>query len=226
MNAFPDAVILDVDLSLGKMTTNRLPGEIYRLYPGGSSLGLYLVLQEVTAGIEPLSPDNLLIFSVSSLTGLPVSSHSRLVITTKSPLTGTIGDSQSGGFFPAQMKNNGYDAIIFRGKSNSPVYLYIDGENVSLHDASFVWGKVTGEAEKLIKQELNDEQLEIAQIGPAGENMVKYACVVNMSNRANGRNGTGAVMGSKNLKAVVIKKIGNRKAADQDSVRNLNATLG
>jgi aldehyde:ferredoxin oxidoreductase len=207
MNGFPDAVILDVDLSSGKMTTSRLPGEIYRLYPGGSSLGLYLGLQEMTSGIEPLSPDNLLIFSVSALTGLSVNTQNRLVITTKSPLTGTIGDSQSGGFFPAQMKKNGYDAIIFRGKSKSPVYLYIDGENVNLHDASFVWGKVTGEAEKLIKQKMNDEQLEIAQIGPAGEHMVKYACVVNMSNRANGRNGTGAVMGSKNLKAVVLKKI-------------------
>jgi aldehyde:ferredoxin oxidoreductase len=150
-----------------------------------------------------------LIFSVSTLTGLPAGSQSRLVITTKSPLTGTIGDSQSGGFFPAQMKNNGYDAILFRGRADSPVYLYVDGKNVSLRDAAYAWGKVTGEAEKMIKSELGDEQLEIAQIGPAGENMVKYACVVNMSNRANGRNGTGAVMGSKNLKAVVVKKTGS-----------------
>ncbi len=225
MSVFPDAKILDVDLSKGAIDTKTLSGEIYRLYPGGSSLGLYLALQEMGAGIDPLSPENMLIFSVSVLTGLPISGQSRLTITTKSPLTGTIGDSQSGGFFPAQLKINGYDAIIFRGKSEKPVYLYIDGEKVALKDASSVWGKVTGEAEKIIKEELEDEQLEIAQIGPAGENMVKYASIMNMSNRANGRNGTGAVMGSKLLKAVVVKKGKARKAVDQEGFKTLTGNV-
>lgn len=225
MSVFPDAKILDIDLSSGSIKTKSLSGEIYRLYPGGSSLGLYLALQEMGAGINPLSPDNMLIFSVSVLTGLPISGQSRLTVTTKSPLTGTIGDSQSGGFFPAQLKINGYDAIIFRGKSDKPVYLYIDGETVELKDASSIWGKVTGEAEKMIKQELDDDQLEIAQIGPAGENMVKYASIMNMSNRANGRNGTGAVMGSKQLKAVVVKKGKARKAADQDGFKTLTGNV-
>lgn len=225
MSVFPDAKILDVNLSEGSIESRTLPGEIYRLYPGGSSLGLYLAMQEMGQGIEPLSPDNLLIFSVSVLTGLPISGQSRLAITTKSPLTGTIGDSQSGGFFPAHLKINGYDAILFRGKSEKPVYLHINGEEVTLRDAAAMWGKVTGEAEKLIKEDLGDDQVEIAQIGPAGENLVKYASVMNMSNRANGRNGTGAVMGSKNLKAVVVKKGKARKAVDQEGFRKLTGNV-
>ncbi|SMP41407.1 aldehyde ferredoxin oxidoreductase family protein [Anoxynatronum buryatiense] len=225
MSVFPDAKILDVNLTEGTITTRTLPGDIYRLYPGGSTLGLYLALQEMEPNIDPLAPENMLIFSVSVLTGLPISGQSRLVITTKSPLTGTIGDSQSGGFFPAHLKINGYDAVVFRGKAVKPVYLYIDGDDVSLRDAAGAWGKVTGEAEKVIKDELQDENIEIAQIGPAGENLVKYASVMNMSNRANGRNGTGAVMGSKLLKAVVVKKGKARKAADQESFRKLTGNV-
>jgi aldehyde:ferredoxin oxidoreductase len=225
MSVFPDAKILDVNLSKSTIESRNLPGNIYRLYPGGSSLGLYLALQEMGQGVDPLSPDNLLIFSVSVLTGLPISGQSRLNITTKSPLTGTIGDSQSGGFFPAQLKINGYDAVVFRGKAEKPMYLYIDGETVNLRDASGIWGMVTGEAEKVIKKELEDNQVEIAQIGPAGENLVKYASIMNMSNRANGRNGTGAVMGSKNLKAVVVKKGKARKAADQEGFRKLTGDV-
>lgn len=225
MNVFPDATILEVNLTEGTISTRTLPGDIYRLYPGGSTLGLYLALQEMEPNVDPLAPENLLIFSVSVLTGLPISGQSRLVITTKSPLTGTIGDSQSGGFFPAHLKINGYDAIVFRGKAEKPVYLYIDGDQVSLRDATGAWGKVTGEAEKILKEDLQDENVEIAQIGPAGENLVKYASVMNMSNRANGRNGTGAVMGSKHLKAVVVKKGKARKAADQENFRKLTGNV-
>jgi len=198
MNDFPDATILDVDLTLGTVTVRHIPSEIFRLYPGGSSLGLYIALQEMKTGIDPLSPDNLLIFSVGE--------QNRLVVTTKSPLTDTIGDSQSDGCFSVQLKHNGYDAVLFRGRSNQPVYLWLQEKDVRLMDASAVWGKVTGESERMIKEALADEQVEIAQIGPAGENQVRYASITNMTNRANGRKGTGAVMGSKNLKAVVVKK--------------------
>jgi len=205
-NKFPDAKILDVDLTSGNISTRVLPGEIYRLYPGGSALGLYLILQEMDPKVDPLSPENMLVFSVSPLTGLPVSGTSRVTITTKSPLTGTIGDSQAGGFFPMHLKANGWDSVVFRGKSEKPVYLYIDGDKAELRDASNIWGKVTGEAERIIKDELGHEDIEVAQIGPAGENLIRYACIINMCNRANGRNGTGTVMGSKNLKALVVKK--------------------
>ena len=225
MSEFPDARILDVDLTNGAIAAKFLEGSVYRLYPGGSSLGLYLALQEMKPGMDPLSPDNMLIFSVSALTGLPISGQSRLVVTTKSPLTGTIGDSQSGGFFPAQLKNNGYDAVVIRGKAKKPVFLYINGEQVELRDAENIWGKVTGDAEKLIRDELQDDQLEIAQIGPAGENLVKYASIMNMSNRANGRNGTGAVMGSKNLKAVVVKKAKGSKPVDPEGFKKLTGNV-
>ncbi len=204
--SFPDAIILDVDLTNKNISKRKLSGDLYKLYPGGSALGVYLMLQELKPNIDPFSPDNLLIFSVSPLTGLPISGTSRLTITTKSPLTGGCGDSQAGGNFPAYLKSNGYDAIVIRGKSEKPSYLYIDGEKAEIKDAKKIWGKVTGESEEIIKKEIGNNKIEIAQIGPAGENLVRYACVINMKTRANGRNGTGAVMGSKNLKAVVIQR--------------------
>ncbi len=221
MSSFPDARILDVDLSEGVIGSRTIPGETYRLYPGGSALGLYLILQDIKAGVDPLGPDNILVMAVSPLCGLPISGLNRLAITTKSPLTGGIGDSQAGGFFPVELQANGWDAVIFRGRAKTPVYLYIQGEEAVLRDARGAWGKVTGEAEQFIREDLGEKDLEIAQIGPAGENMVKYACVINMCNRANGRTGTGAVMGSKNLKAVVVKKGVKKKPADKEKFKEL-----
>ncbi len=225
MSNFPDAKILDIDLTSGQTRIRTLPGEIYRLYPGGSALGMYLLLQEMKPGVDPFSPENLLIFSVSPLTGLPVSGQSRMVVTTKSPLTGTAGDSQAGGFMPVHIKGNGYDSIIIRGKAQKPVYIYIDGENVQIRDAQNAWGKVTGEAEKIIKEDLGEERVEIAQIGPAGEKLVRYACILNMCNRANGRNGTGAVMGSKNLKALVVKKTKPIKPVDPEGFKTFTQNV-
>ncbi len=216
MANFPDGKILNVNLSKGTITKDFLPGKTYRLYPGGSSLGVYLALRDMKPGVDALGPDNNLVFSVSALTGLPISGISRMNITAKSPLTGTIGDSQSGGFFPAHLKMNGLDAIVIKGKSDKPVYLFIDGENVELKDASNIWGKITGDAEKIIRKDLNRNDIEIAQIGPAGENQVSYACIINMCNRANGRNGMGAVMGSKNIKAVVVAKGKTQNPVDSE----------
>ncbi|MHA1985663.1 MAG: aldehyde ferredoxin oxidoreductase family protein [Promethearchaeota archaeon] len=222
--SFPDAKILDVDLTNKKISTKSLPGDLYKLYPGGSALGVYLMLQEMGPNIDPFSPDNLLIFAVSSFAGLPISGTSRLTISTKSPLTGGCGDSQAGGDFPAFLKANGYDAIIFRGKSNSPTYLYIDGEKIEFKDAKNVWGKITGETEEIIKKEIGNTKIEIAQIGPAGENLVKYACVINKMTRANGRNGVGAVMGSKNLKAVVVQRKPTILPYDKEGFKSLTSS--
>jgi aldehyde:ferredoxin oxidoreductase len=179
------------------------------------------MLQEMTSNIDPFSPDNLLVFSVSPFAGLPISGTSRLTISTKSPLTGGCGDSQAGGDFPAFLKANGYDAIIFRGKADRPLYIYIDGEKIELKDAKNIWGKITGDAEEIIKKEIGNSKIEIAQIGPAGENLVKYACVINKKTRANGRNGTGAVMGSKNLKAVVVQRQKTIKPYDREGFNAL-----
>lgn len=218
---FPDARILKVDLTKGEIKIDILPGDIYRLYPGGSSLGLYLALKEMKSGIDAFSPENTLVFSVSALTGLPISGISRLNVTAKSPLTGTIGDSQAGGFFPAHLKANGYDAIVFTGKSEQPVYLFIDGDKFELRSAENIWGKITGDSEDIIRKELRRDDIEIAQIGPGGENLVKYACIINMCNRANGRNGMGAVMGSKNLKAVIVAKSKPSKPYDSEKFMEL-----
>lgn len=213
---FPDGNILNVDLTKGSISREVLPGDIYRLYPGGSALGLYLALQDMKPGIDPCSPENNLVFSVSALTGLPISGISRMNVTAKSPLTGGMGDSQAGGYIPAHLKANGLDAVKITGKSDRPVYLYINGDEAELRDASGLWGKVTGEAEELIRQDLGRTDIEIAQIGPGGENLVRYACIINMCNRANGRNGMGAVMGSKNLKALVVAKGRPQKPYDRD----------
>ena len=221
MQLFPEAKILDVNLTKGEVSTRILPGEIHRLYPGGSALGVYLALQELEPGTDPLAPENPLIFSVSAMTNLPISGISRMNVTAKSPLTGGMGDSQSGGFLPAHLKANGWEAIVVQGKSEKPVYLYIDGDKAVLKDAGNAWGKVTGEAEAVIRSEIGEDAIEIAQIGPAGENLVKYACIINMCNRANGRNGMGAVMGSKNLKAIAIKKGKPGKAYDAESFQVL-----
>lgn len=224
-NQFPDARILKIDLTKQEIKTQMLSGDIYRLYPGGSALGIYLAMQDIKPGIDPLSPKNTLVFSVSALTGLPISGISRMNVTGKSPLTGGIGDSQAGGFFPVHLKANGYDAIVVNGKADKPMYLFIDGENVELKDASSIWGKVTGESEAIIREDLGMDDVEISQIGPGGENLVKYACIINMCNRANGRNGMGAVMGSKNLKAVVVKKGKTMKPHNREGFTELSKSV-
>ena len=222
---FPDAKILDIDLSKGKVATTTIPGETYRLYPGGSALGVYLLLNRMPAKVDPLSPDNLLAMTASPLAGLPVSGGSRLNITAKSPLTGAVGDSQSGGYFGAHLKGNGWDGIAVTGKADKPVYLYIDGDKAELRDASAIWGKVTGEAEDILKKEIGDEKIQVLQIGPAGEKLVKFACIVSDCSRANGRTGMGAVMGSKNLKAVVVKDTKPAAPVDKEKFMELSKKI-
>jgi len=179
------------------------------------------MLKRMEPQVDPLSSDNLLIFSVSPLTGIPISGQSRMCVTTKSPLTGTAGDSQVGGFIPAHLKGNGYDSIIIKGKANRPVYIYINKDKVEFRSAEKIWGEITGEAEKMIIEDLDDSKIESSIIGPAGENQVLYASIMHMRSRANGRNGVGAVMGSKNLKALVVKRQPPVKPQDPDGLKSL-----
>ncbi|MDN5346643.1 MAG: aldehyde:ferredoxin oxidoreductase [Clostridia bacterium] len=225
MSFFPDANILHVDLNQLKIIRKTIPGETYSLYPGGGALALYLILQGMGAGVDPLGPENMLVFAVSPLTGLPVSGQSRMVVSTRSPLTGAIGESQGGGFFPAALKGNGWDAVVFTGRAPKPVYLEIKGSEARLRPAEHLWGRVTGEAEDLIREELGTKNIEIAQIGPAGENLVRFACIINRCSRANGRTGCGAVMGSKNLKAVVVHKSKPRMPVDPVEFRYLTRNI-
>lgn len=221
MQVFPDAKILDIDLSSGTINRSVLPAEIYRQYPGGSALGVYLIMREMDPQVDPLSPEAMMVFSVSPLTGLAFAGNSRLNVAAKSPLTGGMGDSQSGGYFPAALKSNGYDAIIFRGRAKEPVYLNLDGEKAELRSAQNIWGKTTGDAEAAIHADLGTDKVEIVQIGPAGENGVLFSALIHMCTRANGRNGLGAVMGSKNLKAVVAAKAKPRKPVDEANFKPL-----
>jgi aldehyde:ferredoxin oxidoreductase len=197
--------ILHIDLTTGKLEVEEPPESFYRKYMGGSALNMVYLLREMPAGADPLGPDNILALSVGVTTGAPVSGQSRMTATAKSPLTGAIGDAQCGGFFPAEMKFAGFDAFIIKGQSPRPVYLWVNDGEYELRDASHLWGKITGEVEASIKEELGDNRIEIAQVGPAGEAGVRFAAIINMSNRANGRTGMGAVMASKNLKAIAVR---------------------
>lgn len=215
------ATIWFVDLQSGRIWNEVLDEATYRRYPGGSALAVYLLLQHLAPGVQPLSPDNVLVFAVSPLTGLPISGQSRVIISARSPLTGGIGDSQGGGFFPAQMRAAGADALVFLGKAAEPVYFSLENGRAKLHRAEHLWGKNTGEVQELIREELGDSKIQVAQIGPAGERMVRYAAVINNANRANGRTGMGAVMGSKNLKAVAVRGIQNPKPRLEKEFKDL-----
>jgi aldehyde:ferredoxin oxidoreductase len=213
--------ILHVDLTNGKLTTEQPTEEFYKTYIGGSAMGTYYVFKNTPAGADPLGPENTLTMMISATTGVSISGNSRMTATAKSPLTGLIGDSQVGGFFPAEMKFSGFDGIVITGKSPKPVYLWIHDGEAELKDASHLWGKVTGDAEKMIRSELGDPKVEIAQIGPGGEKLTLFAAIMNMSNRANGRTGMGAVMGSKNLKAVAVRGHQKVKTADPAAITRL-----
>jgi aldehyde:ferredoxin oxidoreductase len=213
--------ILRVDLSSSDLSVEEPSEEFYRKYMGGSALNLYYLLNEMPPGTDPLGPDNMLGLSLGVVTGAPISGQSRMTATAKSPLTGAIGDSQCGGYWPAKLKFAGFDAIIIKGKAPSPVYLWIDDGKAELRDAQHLWGKTTGDCQAAIFKELGDDSIEVLQIGPAGEKMVRYACILNMCNRANGRTGMGAVMGSKNLKAVAVRGNYKPSIADADALKKL-----
>ncbi len=213
--------VLHVDLTSGRLEVERPSDEFYRRYVGGSALGLYYLLRHTPAKADPFGPENTLVLAVGPLTGAPISGLSRLTATAKSPLTNLVGDSQSGGFFPAEMKFSGFDAIVIRGRSERPVYLWIHDGNAELRSAEHLWGTVTGDAEAIIREEVGDKKAEVLLIGPAGERRVRFAALINMCSRANGRTGMGAVMGSKNLKAVAVRGTQKPRLADRKRISDL-----
>jgi len=197
--------ILHIDLTAGKFSVEEPGEDFYRKYLGGSALALHYLLKDMPPGADPLGPENILVLALSVVTGASISGQSRLTAAAKSPLTGAIGDSQGGGFFPAELKHAGFDALVIKGKSPKPVYLWIHDGEYELRDAAHIWGSITGEAEQTIREDLGDKKIQVMQIGPAGENAVRFAGIFSNTNRANGRTGMGAVMGSKNLKAVAVR---------------------
>jgi len=197
--------ILHLDLSSKKHWIEHPSETFYRTYWGGRALALYYMLNQMMPHIEPLSPDNLLIFAPSVITGAPAPAIPRYTVCAKSPLTGAQGEAEAGGWWGPELKKAGFDAIIIKGSSPVPVYLYIKDGKVEIKDGTHLWGKDTGETQRIIKEELADDKIRIVQIGPAGENLVRFANIVNELKHFNGRNGLGAVMGSKKLKAIAVR---------------------
>jgi aldehyde:ferredoxin oxidoreductase len=210
--------ILHVSLS-DRRTWVDEPGDVFfRRYAGGRGVIAHYLLKHVPTGADPLGPDNVLIFAPGVVTGAPVPGAGRHSVGAKSPLTGAFGESESGGYWGAELKRAGWDGLVVHGVAPTPVYLWINDGAVEFRDAAHLWGRVTGEVEEAILAELGDLRIRVAQIGPAGENLVRYACIANDLNEVAGRTGMGAVMGSKRLKAIAVRGHTAVKIADQPSL--------
>ena len=212
--------ILDVDLTRGKVEKKPLDETLALRFIGGRGFNNWLLFKDVKPGVDPLGPENVLIFGTGPTTGTLLPGAGRFTVTSKSPLTEIFGDSSCGGSWGAELKFAGYDQLIVRGKASEPVYLFIDGEAVHIREAKNIWGKDTFETQELIKRELGDPRIEVACIGPAGENLVKFATIM-ARNRAAGRTGMGCVMGSKRLKAIAIRGSKGVRVADPRNFRKL-----
>jgi len=198
--------ILHIDLTTGKTHVEPLNEDYAKKYIGGIGLGMRLWLDHSKPGVEPFSPENPLILAAGPISGTvwPTGGNGHAFVS-KSPQSFGVGESKSHGSFGTELKRAGYDAVIFKGKAEKPVYVWIDDDSVQLLDASHLVGKSPAETEDVIKEELGDYYIRVAAIGPAGEKLVRIACIINEKTRAAGRTGMGAVMGSKNLKAIAVR---------------------
>jgi aldehyde:ferredoxin oxidoreductase len=196
--------ILRVNLTTKTIRTETVDELFASKYLGGRGWAIKYMLEEMDPTIDAFDPNNLMIFATGPLTGTVAPTGNRYMVVTKSPLTGALTNSNSGGFFPNEMKRTGFDLFIFEGKSDSPVYLWVHNDQIELRSADHIWGKMVPETEDILLSE-TDPKARVACIGPAGENRVLFASIMNEKHRAAGRSGVGAVMGSKNLKAVVVR---------------------
>ncbi|MDL1969659.1 MAG: aldehyde ferredoxin oxidoreductase family protein [Candidatus Desulfofervidaceae bacterium] len=217
--------LLRVDLSNGEAKKETLDLEIAKKFIGGRGLGSYLLAKEIDPTVDPLSPENKLILATGPLTGTSAPATGRFMVITKSPLTGAIACSNSGGFWGAELKFAGYDLIIVEGKAAEPVYLYIKDERVEIRPAKAYWGKCVSEVTEALLKEIDDPKARVLTIGPAGEKLSPIAAVMNDKYRAAGRSGVGAVLGSKNLKAIVVRGSRSVNVAKQDKMKGLLSEL-
>lgn len=213
--------ILRINLSTSKIKVQHPEESFYRKYLGGEGFVAYFLLKETPKGLNPLGDKNKLIFATGPLTGTNIPGTGRNSIGAKSPLTGGFGVSEVGGYWGAELKHADYDAIIVEGKANSPIYLWIHNDKVQIKDAKHLWGKTTGDTHKLILKEVNDNFARVACIGKSGENLTRFACVINDYRSAAGRSGMGAVMGSKNLKAIAIRGNIKPKIENKDKIKQI-----
>lgn len=206
--------LLRVDLTSGTSTVEEIRQDWMQEYIGGRGLADRYLYEEMDPTVDPLSPENKMIFATGPLTGTSAPCGSRYMVVTKGALTNAITTSNSGGFWGPELKFAGYDMLILEGKAAKPSYLFIYDDRVELRDASHLWGKGVFHTEDTLRTETGIPGLRTACIGPAGENLVKFACIMNDKHRAAGRSGVGTVMGSKNLKAISVRGTGGVKVAD------------
>lgn len=215
--------ILRVNLATKKVTQEDVDPKIARDYLGGRGWAIHYLYKEMDPMADALSPENVLIFATGPLTATPAPTGNRYMVVTKSPLTGALAHSNSGGEFPTWMKRTGFDMFIFEGKAAEPVYVYVNEDQVEVRSAAHVWGKEVPETTDMLKAETHPEA-RVACIGPAGENLALMAAIMNDKNRAAARSGVGAVMGSKNLKAVVAMGNKNPPLHNPEGMRELSVT--
>ncbi|MDH7486404.1 MAG: aldehyde ferredoxin oxidoreductase family protein [Anaerolineae bacterium] len=213
--------ILHVDLTVGKVEVEEPEESFYRRYLGGSAMGLTYLLKHTPPGADPLGPQNTLSLMTGVITGAPFSGQSRLCATARSPATGLVGDSQAGGFWPAELKAAGFDGIVVHGQAERPVYLWVHDGEAQLRDAAHLWGRFTADVEDAIRAELGDRRIHVLQCGPAAEQGVRFGALINNANRANGRTGMGTVMAAKKLKAVAVRGHQRPALANPEAVRAL-----
>lgn len=206
--------VLRVDLTSGKIRREKTDPDYMLQVIGGRGFNSTRLFDELKRDIDPLSPENMLLIGVGPLTGTLLPTSAYITISGKSPLTGILGDSAAGGFFGPELKHAGYDQIVISGRSEKPCYLVVTDENVEIRDAAELWGRDIWETTAAIRQALNDNAVQIAAIGPAGENLVKYATVACNNSRMCGRTGMGCLFGSKRLKAVAVRGTGRSTVAD------------
>ncbi|MBU1344395.1 MAG: aldehyde ferredoxin oxidoreductase family protein [Proteobacteria bacterium] len=234
-----DRKIAYIDLTTGKIEVKPIPLDVRRKFLGGRGLDAYLLLNHSEKGCDPLGPDNPLIVSGGILTATCASATARTHVMAKSPLTGLLGSCNMGGFFAPEMAWAGFHHLVIKGKATKPSYLYIHNGEIEIRDAQNIWGRTTTDTQWAIRDELNDQEVKSLVIGPAGENLVAYACVMTGIKNAGGRTGMGAVMGSKNLKAIACRgtmdiKIAhpvealefNKRFIDQITSAKVNKTQG
>jgi len=213
--------ILRVNLTTGETTVEEPDARFYRTYMGGWGIIAYYLLKELPPGTDPLGPDNLLVFATGVVTAAPVGGAGRSAVGAKSPLTGAFGGAEVGGWWGTELTMAGFDAVIVTGRAEKPVYLWIKDGAAEIRPAEHVWGMLTADVQAALRQELGDARVRVAQIGPAGERLSPIAAVMHDVNRAAGRTGLGAVMGSKNLKAVAVRGTGKKEIADPQALQDV-----
>lgn len=207
-----------IDLSTGKVVQKPIPKEVRELYLGGRGVNMYLLYNHLKPKTDPLSRENVLLIGAGLLVGIPCLGAGRCDIAAKSPLTGALGDSNIGGFFGPELRLAGFDHVVISGKASKPVYVWISDSEISVEDASHLWGKDTFETQTIIRDDRSDQDIKSIVIGAAGENLVRFANVRTGMKNSAGRTGMGAVMGSKNLKAVAVRGTTSLEFAQPDKL--------